>query len=95
MNGQPYPNLQIESGSEPNGLSVRSLLLALRNLPRKIILAEDERSPDRAFVYSLCLQPGDAAEIVSAIREVARNVTEGQLTVQPIIAPDETQENRV
>jgi L-seryl-tRNA(Ser) seleniumtransferase len=69
LNGQPYPNLQIESGSEPNGLSLRSLLLALRNQPRRIILAEDEQSPHQAVLYSQCLQPGDAEEIVSAIRQ--------------------------
>ena len=70
MNGQPYPNLQIESGSEPNALSVRNLLLALRNLPRRIVLAEDELSPDRAVLYSQCLQLGAAEEIISAIRQV-------------------------
>jgi len=70
-NGQPYPNLQIESGASPNGLSVRGLLLALRNRPRKIVLAEDEQSSDRAVLYSQCLRPGEAAEIVAAIREVA------------------------
>jgi L-seryl-tRNA(Ser) seleniumtransferase len=88
QNGQPWPNLQIESGAvpcrqdremqdvaevvrlpAPQGLSVRSLLLALRNLPRKIVLAEDEQSPDRAVLYSQCLQPGDAEEIISAIRQ--------------------------
>ena len=69
LNGQLYPNLQIESGSEPDGLSVRTLLLALRNRPRKIILAEDEQSSDRAFLYPQCLQPGDADEIISAIRQ--------------------------
>ena len=68
-NGQPCPNLQIESGSEPTGLRVRSLLLALRNLSRKIVLAEDEQSPDRAVLYSQCLQPGDAGEIIAAIRQ--------------------------
>lgn len=69
MNGQLYPNLRIESGSEPNGLSVRDLLLALRIRSRKIILAEDEQSSDRAFLYAPCLQPGDAEEIISAIRQ--------------------------
>ena len=69
MNGQFYPNLRIESGSELNGLSVRDLLLALRMRPRKIILAEDEQSPDRAFLYAQCLQPGDAEEIISGIRQ--------------------------
>jgi len=66
-NGQPYPNLRIESGP---GLSVRALLLALRHRPKRIVLAEDERSPDRAVLYPFCLQPGDAAEIVVAIRQV-------------------------
>jgi len=68
LNGQPYPVLEIESGAPPDGLSVRDLILAFRNLPRKILLAEDERSPDRAFLFTQCLQPGDAAEIVSAFR---------------------------
>lgn len=67
--GQPIPNLQIESGSEPNGLSVRDLLLALRSRPTRIILAEDERSPDRAILNPQCLKPTDAAEIVAAIRQ--------------------------
>jgi L-seryl-tRNA(Ser) seleniumtransferase len=69
MNGQPYPNLLIESGSERNGVTVRNLLLSLRNRPRRIVLAEDEQNPDRAFLYAQCLQPGDAEEIVSAIQQ--------------------------
>jgi len=68
-NGQPYPLLQIESGSPPDGLLVRDLILALRSLPRKIILAEDEQSVDRAYVSSQCLQAGDAEYIASAIRQ--------------------------
>ncbi len=71
MNGQPWPNLQIESGSEPNGLSVRDLQLALRRRSRKIILAEDEQTPDRAFLYAQCLQPGDAEEIIVGIQQAA------------------------
>jgi D-glucosaminate-6-phosphate ammonia-lyase len=71
LNGQPWPNLQIESGSESNGLSVRDLLLALRHRSRKIILAEDEQTPDRAFLYAQCLQPGDAGEIILGIRQAA------------------------
>ncbi len=69
MNGQPYPNLLIESGSEPNSLTVRNLLLSLRNRPRRIVLAEDEQNPGRAFLYAQCLQPGDAEEIISAIQQ--------------------------
>lgn len=69
LNGQPYPLLQIESGSGPNGLKVRDLILTLRSLPKKILLAEDEQTPDRAFLYSQCLLPGDAEYIASAIRE--------------------------
>jgi D-glucosaminate-6-phosphate ammonia-lyase len=68
INGQRYPCLQIESESPPCGLHVRDLLLALRNRRRKIILAEDEKSPDRAFIYPQCLQTGDADEIADAIR---------------------------
>ena len=69
LNGQRYPNLQIESGSEPNGLRVRDLLLTLRNRPQRIVLAEDERSPDRAFLNSQCLQSGNDEEIISAIHQ--------------------------
>ncbi|MBM4005232.1 MAG: selenocysteine synthase [Planctomycetes bacterium] len=70
LNGQPYAMLEIESGSPPDGFSVRDLILACRKLPRKILLAEDERSPDRAFLYTQCLQPGDAAEIIAAFRAI-------------------------
>lgn len=69
-NGQPYPLLRIESGMESDGMSVRELILALRSLPRKVLLAEDEQSADCAYLYSQCLQPGDAEYIVSAIRDI-------------------------
>lgn len=114
MNGQPYPNLQIESGNSKNGMTVRELLLMLRqrhpaaqpdlrdnsrhaesrssggstsvtkptyrNAPRNIILAEDEQSPDRAFLYAQCLQPGDAEEIVFAIRQAVTTFRDRVLT---------------
>jgi L-seryl-tRNA(Ser) seleniumtransferase len=70
-NGQPYPLLQIESASQFSGISVRELMHSLRALPRKIILAEDEQSPDLAYLYPSCLQPGDAEYIVSAFRQIA------------------------
>lgn len=69
LGGQPVPNLKIESGTGSSGLSVRNLLLALRKRPQKIVLAEDEQSRDRAFIYPTCLHPADAAEIVSAIHQ--------------------------
>ena len=40
-----------------------------RNRPQRIVLAEDERSPDRAFLNSQCLQSGDDEEIISAIHQ--------------------------
>lgn len=70
LNGQPYPVLQIESGSAPDGFAVRELILALHSQPRKILLSEDEVSPDRAFVFPQCLRPGEAEYIVSAIRSI-------------------------
>ncbi|MBI1347802.1 aminotransferase class V-fold PLP-dependent enzyme [bacterium] len=70
-NGQPYPLLQIESGAGPGGLSVRDLTLALRTLPRKILLAEDERTPDRTYLYAQCLQPGDVEYIIDSIQHIA------------------------
>lgn len=69
FNGQPYPLLQMESGAPPNGVSVRQLLLALRSRPRKILLAEDEVSPDRAYCFAQCLRPGEPEEIVAAIKD--------------------------
>jgi len=69
LNGQLFPLLQIESSGLPSGLCARDLVLALRARPRKIVLAEDEQSPDRAYLYTQCLQPGDAEEIISAIRQ--------------------------
>ena len=71
MNGQPYPVLMIESGPQPDGFLVRDLILAFRSLPRKILMAEDEQSADRAFLYTQCLQPLDPAYIVAMIREFA------------------------
>lgn len=99
MNGQRYPNLRIESGEGPQGMSVRDLIFALRqrtcltestttttltttSVPamtlaavpaRKVILAEDEQTPDRAFLFPSCLQPGDADEIILAIRQAAES----------------------
>lgn len=70
LNGQPYPLLQIESGLSNEGFTVRNLILALHALPRKILLVEDEVSPDRAFISPQCLRPGDAEYIVSAIHQV-------------------------
>jgi D-glucosaminate-6-phosphate ammonia-lyase len=68
-NGQPYPLVQIESGPAPKGMPVRDLILALRARPRKILLAEDEVSPERAFIHPQCLRAEDINEIIAAIRE--------------------------
>jgi D-glucosaminate-6-phosphate ammonia-lyase len=70
-NGQKIPLLQIETGELPVGLRARDLVLALRKWRRKIILAEDEQSPDRAFLYAQCLQAGEVEEIIAAIRHIA------------------------
>ncbi len=69
-NGQRYPNLRLESGA----VSVGDLQRALRERPRRILLAEDERTPDRAVIFPQCLQAGDAAEIVTAVREIVREL---------------------
>lgn len=70
LNGQPYPLLQIDSGTGAQAFSVRELLLALRALPRKIILAEDEQSADRAYLYTQCFQPGDLEYTLDSIRQI-------------------------
>lgn len=69
-NGQPYPNLRVESGT----VRVGDLQRALRERPRRILLAEDEQTPDRAVIFPQCLQAGDGAEIVAAVRETVREL---------------------
>ena len=69
-NGQPYPNLRLESGR----VRVGDLQRALRERPRRILLAEDERTPERAVIFPQCLQAGDGAEIVTAVREIVREL---------------------
>jgi undecaprenyl pyrophosphate synthase len=62
--------LRVESGS----VRVGDLQRALRERPRRILLAEDERTPDRAVIFPQCLQAGDGAEIVEAVREIVREL---------------------
>lgn len=69
--GLPYPRVLIESGPPPQGLSVAKLIHELRRLPRKIILSEDETSPDRAYLFPHCLAPGEASYVVSSFRTIA------------------------
>lgn len=68
--GQPHPLLMIESKDCEDGMSVRDLLLKLRSLPKKIILGEDEFNPDKAFLATHTLQPGDVEYIIQSIRQV-------------------------
>jgi D-glucosaminate-6-phosphate ammonia-lyase len=68
--GRAFPVLQIESGEPPAGLNVTRLIARLRELPRKIILAEDEQSPDRAYLYPMCLRPEDVDYILASFRAV-------------------------
>lgn len=68
-NGQPIPVLRIESGTGPHAARVRDLILALRKLPRKVILSEDERTPDVAYIYPMCLRAGDPETVVTSIRQ--------------------------
>ena len=70
LSGQPYPNLEIQSGSPPSGMRVPDLTRALRDRPTRILFAEDERSPDQAYLYSQCLKAADPAEIVAAIQQI-------------------------
>lgn len=66
--GQPHPLLMIESGE----MKVRELILGLRSLKRKILTAEDEVSPERAYLAAHCLQPGDVEYIVDSIQGIVR-----------------------
>jgi L-seryl-tRNA(Ser) seleniumtransferase len=82
--GQPFPVLKIESGSPPAGLSVSQLIARFRQLPRKILLAEDEESPDRAYLYPMCLRPGDVDYVIESfhavVTESSRCPLEGGIT---------------
>ncbi len=78
-NGQPFPVLRIASGEDADRLCVRDLILALGRLPRKVILAEHERSPDVAFLYPMCLRPGDPEYIVTSIRTIIEKKNQGEL----------------
>lgn len=71
-NGQPIPVLKIESGTGTAAIRIRELILLLRRLPKKVILSEDERSIDTAYLYPMCLRPNDPDAIVAAIREVTQ-----------------------
>ena len=73
-NGQPYPNLLIASGPPPTGMTVRELILKLRSLPRKIILAEDEANPDQAVLNPNCLRHDDVAYLIKSIHDAVTNV---------------------
>jgi L-seryl-tRNA(Ser) seleniumtransferase len=64
--GRPFPVLQIESA----GLSVGELIARFRRLPRKIILAEDEQTPERAYLYPMCLKPDDVECIIESFHTV-------------------------
>jgi len=68
--GRAFPVLKIESGEPPAGLRVAELLAGFRELPRKIILAEDEQTPDRAYLYPMCLRPEDVGYIIESFRAV-------------------------
>jgi L-seryl-tRNA(Ser) seleniumtransferase len=66
-----YSRVRIESGAPPGGMSVRHLIDELRRLPRKIILSEDETSPDRAYLYTNCLEPADVLYLLLKFHEIA------------------------
>jgi L-seryl-tRNA(Ser) seleniumtransferase len=65
-----YPKVMIESGFSPGGMSMGRLILELRRLRPKVLLSEDERSPDRAYIYPACLSDDEAALVVSSIRRI-------------------------
>lgn len=71
-NGQPFPVLRIESAE--GGARVRDVVLALRRLPRKIILAEDELSHDVAYLYPMCLRGDDPEYIVTVVRDIVETM---------------------
>ena len=66
----PIVNAVGESALSPKRTSGRELIVALRSLPRKILLAEDEQSVDHAYIDAQCLQPGDVGFIISSIQQV-------------------------
>ena len=59
-------------------MTAMDLQLALRKMPRKILLAEDEVTSDRAYLFTHCLQDGDVQEIVLSIRQVVLAHQQGE-----------------
>ncbi len=63
--GQPFPTVQVDMP--------RPLQNELREGQPKIILAEDETTDRRAFIYPMCLRPEDPARIVATFKHLIRN----------------------
>ena len=59
--GQSYPTVQI---TIPPGTQNK-----LREQTPRIILAEDEQYPGRAYIYPMCLQPEHPKQIIAALRK--------------------------
>lgn len=60
-NGQPFPALRI------GGQKMPMLLNRLRNHQPRIILAEDDRDGDVAYIFPMCLRDEEVETIIRAV----------------------------
>jgi len=67
--GQPYPIVRIDVPR------LDRLIAHLRTLRPKVILAEAERDPRRAYVYPMCLRDGEPRYVVESIRNALTVLT--------------------
>jgi L-seryl-tRNA(Ser) seleniumtransferase len=70
--GQAYAVVQVEIDSSVPDLNLAQLLRRLRERRPKVLLAEDERDPGRAYIYPMCLRPEDPPRIIAAFRDALK-----------------------
>ncbi len=69
--GQPFPTVQVEVQNGVLAIDMAGVLNELRQQAPKVILSESDSSTDRAFIYTMCLDPHDPGRIIAAFERVA------------------------
>ncbi len=72
---RPHPVVELTLDHEQSAaaLTMPVLLDKLRNCRPKVLLREDETREDRAYVFPVCLRPGDPEIIANSIGEILRH----------------------
>jgi D-glucosaminate-6-phosphate ammonia-lyase len=68
--GQPYSVVQIDVEPGSTGIDLKHLIERLRAIRPKIILCEDTKLRDRAYIYPMCLRADDPAYIIASITKI-------------------------